>query len=115
MNNPSSKYVTFSIIRHYNSPNIAEYRGLTVRRQEKIFVPELRQFVVCASYHDHFIFEVPPHIKDSSFRCTCGSVAVIPGYGAYKDLASPTQSGLMLVCLIDTSYGHHATGGSRWI
>src|SRR3990172_995478 len=108
------KYSTFSIIRHHNSPNRAEYRGLTFYRQEKIYVPEMRQFVMCASYDQHFIFEVPVRLKDSYFRCTCGSPAVIPGFGAYKHLASPTRSGYMLVCLVDTTFGHHADGDSRW-
>lgn len=107
---------TFNIIRHYNSPNMGEYRGMIVRRQEKIFVPEYGGFIMCVPDSEHFIFEVPVHMKDSAFRCTCGSVAVITGYGAYAPSGSPSSTGgLMLVCLNHTTFGQHATGGSRWI
>src|SRR3990167_2258197 len=110
MTKPSSKYGSFSIIRHYNSPNIAEYRGLTVRRREKIYVDEVVGDCVCAPYDDHFIFEVPEHIIDSRFRCTCGSPAIVPGSNPYKHLASPTDSGYLLVCMVHLDFGQHSTG-----
>ena len=107
---------TFNIIRHYNSPNRGEYRGIVVHRQEKIFVSAYGGFVMCAPYDDHFIFEVPMHLKDSSYRCTCGSAAIITGFGAYAQDASPSNTrGYMLICMNHSFFGQHATGGSRWI
>lgn len=106
---------TFNIIRHYNSPNKGEYRGIIVHRQEKLWVPDYG-FVTCAPYDDHFIFEVPKHLIDSTYRCTCGAPAVIVGFGAYAQDASPSKtSGYMLLCMLHSQYGHHATGGDRWI
>ena len=109
------KKKSFVVVRHLNSPNTAEYRGLSVQRREKIFIPEFSQFVMCAPYDNHFIFEVPKRLKDSSFRCTCGSPAVVVGSLAYKHDASPTDTGRLLVCMIHAAFGRHATGESRWI
>lgn len=100
------KDVKFVTVKYYNSPNkVTLDNGLTVTRAEKI------DGVICAPYDNHFIYEVPKRFKRSWFAmCTCGSPAVIVGSDVYKEDASPTKSGQMIVCLSHANTGKHATG-----
>lgn len=117
----------FEIIRRRGMPKYAYLpdgtrveRSTTPDGAEAIFVPELRGFVRCASYDDHFIYAIPDKLartyewaRGASFRCTCGSFAVWAGLSAYEGEASP--QGKMLLCHHHATYGEHATGGSRWV
>jgi hypothetical protein len=87
--------------------------GRKVYRKEKIYIPEYGKEIPCAGYDDHFIYEAPVDLVGSTFRCSCGSIAVISGYSAYAYGASP--SGLMLICQEHALTQQHLTGGSRWI
>lgn len=117
----------FEIIRRRGMPKYAYLPdGTRVERSmqdngfEAIFVPERGGFVRCASYSDHFIYEVPAKLarqyewaRGASFRCTCGSYAVFSGLSGYEQDASP--QGIMFVCHHHALTGVHATGGSRWV
>jgi len=87
------------IIRHRGEvQNATTPLGHRVQRQEKLFVPEYRNFVTCAPYDDHFVYENPA-VNESAYMCTCGAVAVI---------APPNTRG-MLVCYFHALYGRHQT------
>jgi len=103
---------TFSIIKHYNSPNEAiTGDGVTVYRSEKLYVPEWGSFVRVSPYDNHFIYEdTSKKVGRWTFMCTCSSPAVITGYNAYKKDAS--NSGAMAICLSHAQYGKHADGSS---
>jgi hypothetical protein len=104
----------FQIIRHRGIQNRGQLADRTwVYGQDKFFIQEWGRFVPVAPYDDHFIYEVT-NVKDkgSSFRCSCGSVAVISGYSAYLNDAS--QQGLLILCHVHASTGVHL-GGSKWI
>jgi len=80
--------------------------GKKIVAKDKIWIPEYRRFVPCSPYDNHTIYETgytspgsPPYL------CTCGSVAVIVGYDAYKQDAS--AQGLMFVCLFHAQNGRH--------
>lgn len=114
----------FQIIRRRGMPMYAYLPdGTRVERSmsdtgfEQIFVMELQGFVRCASYSDHFIYEIPPRLSrqypGASYRCTCGSPAVYTGPSGYILDASP--QGKLFVCQIHATTGQHATGGSRWV
>lgn len=87
-----------------------------VERQEYIFVNDTYGLVKCAPYELHFIYEVPASHKGWGLMCTCGSIAGVVGLNAYSKLASPTSTGLMIVCLRHNStksnvgIGEHADG-----
>jgi hypothetical protein len=100
----------FNIIHHLSSPGEARLpNGRMVYREEKLLVKEMKKFVVCAPYDNHFIYEsnIP---QMSSYMCTCGAPAVIIGANQYKQDASPTDTGELFVCFFHASLGKHADG-----
>lgn len=105
------------ILRYYGEPKKATFMGKDVYRKATLFAPyPYNRFIPCAPYDDNFIFEVPdsPATKGiPSFMCTCGSFAEVVGMSGYANNASP--SGLMWVCNLHASFGHHSTGENRWV
>lgn len=93
--------MTFEIIQHAGIPQKATLPdGTVVHREEQLFVPEWGAFVNCAPYDNQFVFENPDkQVGQSSYLCTCGSVAVV---------TPPGPEG-MFVCLFDATYGNHQT------
>lgn len=73
--------------------------GTIVERTEYIWSDMHGQAVKCCPYELHFIYKTPSHIKGYELMCTCGSIAGVVGYAAYSKLASPTSTGLMIVCI----------------
>lgn len=108
--------MTFNIIRKAGDPNkvtlnLKSGKRVTVERplDDKIFVPEYKNFVRCAPYGVHFIFEVPKSIFPApSYMCSCGSAAVAVGSKAYTHLGS--AEGLMFVCQHHLDYNKHSDG-----
>jgi hypothetical protein len=114
----------FQIIRRRGMPMYAYLpNGTRVERSlndsgfEALFVPELRGFVRCASYSDHFIYEIPSNLAymypGAVYRCTCGSAAIYAGVSGYIADASP--QGKLFVCQMHSIAGYHATGGAKWV
>ena len=119
MANKAMPKISFSIIKHYLSPNEGiTVDGKKVFRKDKVFVKEWGRFVVCAPYDNHFIYLDESNKMGRWFAmCTCGSPAVVVGANVYKKDASPTSGsgirpGEMLVCLHHAQYGKHADGSS---
>ena len=93
----------FTLIKYAGEPNKAEFEGIPIVRQEKLFIAEWSAFVVCTPYDNHFIFEVPKARKRagiSDYLCTCGSMAVV---------ANPELPSRMFVCLFEANNGYHQT------
>lgn len=92
----------FSIIHHRGEPQEATtLKGQKIFRQDHLFVVEWGQFVPCAPYDDHFVYENPDTDEGTSaYMCTCGSAAVI---------ANPEEGGRMFVCLFHATHGSHTT------
>ena len=117
MDNPI-KDIRFSVIRVHNDANEAEtLDGYKVTRKKWVLFDD--KLVLCAPYDNHFIYEDPSgKIHRWLQLCTCGSPAVIVGYKAYKQDASPTTTadsttpGEMVVCYIHAVTGKHADGMS---
>ena len=81
----------FSIIRQHGEPNKATtHFGLEVFRQKELFAPDpYFTLVPCLHYSDHFIYEIPQMYANTlPFMCTCGSMAIVVGPGAYIHDAS---------------------------
>lgn len=108
--------MNFSVIRYRGDPKRATtLDGHNVYRADQIFCEEVGGFVPCASYSEHFIYKNPSKRPGTSkYMCTCGSMAVIAGVSAYQGMASP--QGLMLVCYLHSTFGHHSnTSKQIWI
>jgi hypothetical protein len=94
----------FNIIQHRGEPNKAEFEGITVTREEKLFIREWGALVSCTHYDDHFIFEIPEarkRIGMSEYMCTCGSYAVV---------ANPEmERARLFVCMFHIENGYHQT------
>lgn len=92
--------------------------GTIVKRKDAIYVDGFG-LIKCAPYELHFIYELPQQFKGWGLMCTCGSIAGVVGYGAYSQLASPTSTGHMLVCVRHTTLkqnvgiGQHADGSTE--
>lgn len=100
------------IIKHYGQPVEAiTLNKIHVKREEKIFVPEMAYFVPCAQYDNHFVYDSHEKKRGTSpYMCTCGSIAVIIGSNVYEKDNSPI--GVMFVCHCHASFGRHADGSS---
>lgn len=94
----------FTLIKHAGEPNKAEFEGIPITRQEKLFIREWGVSVSCTRYDDHFIFEIPEARKRmgmSEYMCTCGSYAVI---------ANPEiERARLFVCMFHIENGYHQT------
>jgi hypothetical protein len=96
------------IIHHAGQVNQVEVDGLIIERQDSIYINDIG-LVACAPTDNHFVFRDARRLGWTLF-CTCGSVAVVTGFDAYKHLGSPSYNGMMLVCksMLDTS--RHQSG-----
>ena len=94
---------SFSIIHHKGRVNKATtLDGVVVERQEQLFVEEWGNFVPCAPYDEHFVYENPDTSQgSSSYMCTCGSVAVV--------VNPERDAGRLFVCHFHETYGSHTT------
>jgi hypothetical protein len=107
----------FSIIHHYLSPVEAVTEdNITVHREDKVFIPEMERFVMCAPDDTQFVYMDASNKKGRWFAwCTCGSIAVITGANVYKDFGSPSTGvgvmpGEMLICHHFATFGKHSPG-----
>lgn len=90
--------------------------GIVVERTEYLYTGE-DGLVKCAPYELHFVYEIKDVAKRGwGLYCTCGSIAGVVGLNAYSKLASPTDTGKMVVCIHHTAtknnvgIGEHADG-----
>lgn len=109
LSDPSENSPCFNIVHHLGYPRSAmTLDGIKVFRQEKIYVPDMLEEILCAPYDDHFIYEEPTKKRGRwSHMCTCGSPAVIVERQGYKRDSSLT--GKMFICHFHGLYGKHQT------
>ena len=90
------------------------FDGTIVHRADddyiNVYLGEGLKRVKCAEYDNHFCYCTPKHIIGWSPMCTCGGMAGVVGYDAYKKDASPTDSGMMVVCQSHAQTGKHWDG-----
>jgi len=89
--------------------------GTVVTRQEYLF--DGQELVKCAPYELHFLYTTKK--KGWGIFCTCGSIGATVGLNAYSKLASPTDTGKMIVCVRHTAtknnvgIGRHADNSTE--
>lgn len=108
-----------SIVRNQGDLKSAKLPdGVVVERSEMLYI-EGQGLVRCAPYELHFIYVTPKENKGWGLWCTCGSIAGVVGLNAYSKLASPTDTGKMIVCVRHTTLknnvgiGTHADGSTE--
>lgn len=106
------KILKFYGDRKSASMKFADGRIENVYRIDKIFVREYGKFVRVLPYSMHFIFEVKkPSVGESYYNCTCGSMAVVTGFGQFEKLDSSQEANF--VCFNHATYGKHADGSTE--
>jgi hypothetical protein len=94
----------FTLIKHAGDPNKADFEGIPITRQERLFIHEWGGLVRCTPYDIHFIFEVPEarrRVGTSEYMCTCGSYAVV---------AHPEDiKARVFICMFHAEFGCHQT------
>lgn len=99
-----------NIIRKHNDPNNAiTLGGITVRREEKIFLPSYKQWFPVLPTSMHFCFRDASHPRGSTLFCTCGAPAIIVGFEAYNKHSSYIGNEV-IACHSFIQYGRHADG-----
>lgn len=96
------------VVRHAGQLNWVEVNGERVERQDEIRIGDYGM-VKCAETDNHFVYRYMKRKGWTTF-CTCGSPAVIVGYDAYRQMASP--QGMLLVCYSMLLSGKHSDGSS---
>ena len=93
--------MSIKLVRHLGDPNKAETLwGTTVERRPRLYVPEMKAFINCTPYDNHFIYAVDKSKRGfPGYMCTCGAAAVI---------ATPNDiEKRMFVCLVHAQFGRH--------
>lgn len=88
----------------------ANLDGLTIEREDEIFVPSYHQWFETLNTYDHFCFR-QKHKMGATLLCSCGSDAAIFNYEAYRRFDS-TYRGQIIACTSLIQYGKHADGSS---
>lgn len=107
-----------TIIRVAGKPNgvkLPDGKTITRPKDDKVTVPELGGTFLAAPYDNHFVYYHPdPEMGGSKLNCSCGSMASVVGYDAYKRDQSPTEgsviNGAMAVCTHHAMFGKHSDG-----
>lgn len=75
------------VIRNHNDPNNAiTLNGKPVRREKEIYLPSHQAIIPVLQTSMHFCFRDPSIPRGTTLFCTCGSMAIVAGYEAYKHL-----------------------------
>lgn len=115
-----------NLIRVAGTPEWSEFsNGLRIYNPHtnKLFVrgEGWNRFVATADYDNHFLALNPKFLEmiGSNFAyCSCGSFAIVVGYNAYRDNASPSSggdgmvAGELLCCYSHITYGKHEDGST---
>lgn len=97
-----------SVIRHYGKAVRANLDGMTIYREDLIYVKADHCTYRIIDTQDHFCYEQPLYLGPT-LVCTCGSLAGIYGYEAYQQFQS-TNQGRIICCTSLVENGCHADG-----
>ena len=98
------------VIKVYGRAKKANLDGLTIERQDEIYIPSHKQWVKQLDTYDHFCFR-QEHRLGAGLLCSCGSDAGVFHYDAYIRFQS-TYVGDVLACTSLIQYGKHADGST---
>lgn len=99
-----------SVIKVAGRARRANLDGLTIEREEQIFVRSYGGWFNTLDTYDHFVFH-QKHKLGATLLCSCGSDAAIFNYDAYMRFMS-TNKGQVVACVSLIQYGRHADGST---
>lgn len=88
----------------------ANLDGETIERTELIFVPTERGWFRTLDTHDHFCY-YNRHKFGATLMCSCGSIAGIYNYEAYRQFQSENM-GRIICCVSLVENRKHADGST---
>jgi hypothetical protein len=98
------------IVKVVGRAKIAHLDGLTIERQDRIYVPSHKQWYEQLDTQDHFCFR-QEHKFGPALLCTCGSGAGVFHYDAYNRFQS-SYVGDVVACISLMQYCRHADGST---
>lgn len=104
MNNPK-------VIKVYGRAKHANFQGQTIEREDIIYVPSERGWFRTIDTFDHFVYRRTKGTVGSTLMCTCGGIAGIFGFEAYRQFQS-TNMGRIVCCVTHMNTRHHADGST---
>jgi hypothetical protein len=99
------------VIRVYGKAKRANFQGETIEREEIIFVPSERGWFRTIETYDHFVYRRTRGTSGSTLMCTCGGIAGIFGWEAYRQFNLPNM-GRIICCVSHMNQGQHADGST---
>lgn len=97
------------VIRVYGKARRANFEGQTIEREDIIFVPSERGWFKTIETYDHFVYRRTRGTTGSTLMCSCGSIAGIFGWEAYRQFGLPNM-GRIICCVTHMQTGFHADG-----
>lgn len=84
--------------------------GERIERQEAIFVPSEQGWFQTIDTDSHFVYRQGKK-RGSTLMCTCGGVAAIFSYEAYRKFSSVNR-GRIIACITHVNTGKHDDGST---
>lgn len=99
------------VIKVYGRAKRANFQGETIEREDIIFVPSERGWFRTIDTYDHFVYRRTRGTSGSTLMCTCGGVAGIFGFEAYRQFQT-VNMGRIICCVMQMNTGQHADGST---
>jgi hypothetical protein len=98
------------VIRNTGDPNHARtLNGKPVQREKELWLPTYQSYIPVLQTSMHFCYRDPSVPRGTTLFCTCGAIAVVVGYEAYRHLQS-YMGNEVIVCLNYIQYKTHSDG-----
>lgn len=97
------------IIRVYGKAKRANFQGETIEREDVIYIRSEGGLFRTIDTQDHFVYRRTRGTVGSTLMCTCGSIAGIFGFEAYRQFQS-TNMGRIVCCVSHMNTKQHADG-----
>jgi hypothetical protein len=98
------------VIHVHGRAKVAYLEGERIDREEDVFVPSEQGWFKTIDTDNHFVYRQGKR-KGSTLMCTCGGIAGIFMYDAYRKFSSINR-GRIVACVEHMNSGIHSDGSS---
>lgn len=98
-----------NVIKSYGKARHVNLNGELIDREDVVFVKSEQGWFRIMDTVEHFCFRRKHGVQGSTLMCSCGSIAGIFGYEAYRQFQS-TNMGRLLCCVKYVYERQHADG-----